>query len=140
MNDLLMVTIPDDNRFYSLFSDGPHSWKSYDAAQKLTHLVYPAGAVVFLYYTYPTHREACVIRNCAGRRALPGLSKKVSLLFSVHASRVDKLRRAAAFLNKHSAGACVFDDGLYTRLFFIVSMRGKLNYPALHSLCSKELP
>jgi hypothetical protein len=136
-----MVTIPDENRFYSLYSDGLHAWKSYDARQKVTRLVYPAGAAVFLYYTYPTHREACVIRNTSnGACSLPGLSKKVSLLFSVHASRVDKLKRAAAFLNKHTGGACSFDDGLYIRLFFIISRRGKLNYPALKKLCVPEVP
>jgi hypothetical protein len=140
MTGLLMVTIPDENRFYSLYSDGLHSWMSYDGRRKATRLVYPENAVVFLYYTYPTHREACVIRNVPGACSLPGLSKKVFCLFSVHASRVDKLKRAAGFLNKHSGGACVFDDGLYIRLFFIVSQRGKLNYPALHKLCSEVSP
>jgi hypothetical protein len=141
-----MVTIPDENRFYSLFSDGNHAWKSYDGRLKTTRLVYPENAVVVLYYTYPTHREACVIRNNSGSlprllpgRLLPGLSKKVSPLFSVHASKVDKLKRAVAFLKKHvSAGAFSFDDGFYIRLFFIISQRGKLNYPALAHMCSKK--
>jgi hypothetical protein len=135
-----MVTIPDENRFYSLFSDGPHSWKSYDGRLKTTRLVYPKNAVVILYYTYPTHREACVVRNNSGSCSLPGLSKKVSRLFSVQASKVDKLKRAAGFLKKHSPGAFSFDDGFYLRLFFILSQRGKLNYPALLQLCLKEVP
>ena len=147
MNDFLMVTIPDENRFYSLYSDGAHAWKHYYAGRKATRLVYPKDAVVFLYYTYPTHREACVVRNDSGSRSLPGrllpsrllpgLSKKVSLLFSVQASKVDKLKRAAGFLKKHAARP--FDDCFYTRLFFIVSQRGKLNYPALANLCSREV-
>jgi hypothetical protein len=140
MTGFLMVTIPDENRFYSLFSDGNHAWKNYDGRRKTTRLIYPPGAVLFLYYTYPTHREACVIRNASGSRAFPGLSKNVSLLFSVHASKVDTLKRAAAFLKKHApAGAFSFGDGFYIRLFFIISQRGKLNYPALSNLCSLEV-
>jgi hypothetical protein len=135
-----MVTVPDENRFYSLYSDGLHAWKSYDGRRKATRLVYPENAVVFLYYTYPTHREACVIRNAPGACSLPGLSKKVSLLFSVQASRVDKLKRAAGFLKKRfEGGAYAFGDGLYIRLFFIVSRRGKLSYPTLEKLCLPEV-
>jgi hypothetical protein len=138
MTGFLTVTVPDENRFYSLYSDGNHAWKHYDAAGKATRLIYPKDAVVILYYTYPTHREACVIRNDSGSRSFPGLSKKVSLLFSVQASKVDKLKRAAGFLKKRSSGAFSSGDGFYIRLFFIIARRGKLNYPALSNLSRRE--
>jgi hypothetical protein len=139
-----MVTIPDRNAFYSLYAHGGHEWKTYDKAQKAAVLHYPPGAVAALYYSYPTHREACVIRNTdAGPDldavTLPGLSKKVSLLFRVQASRVDKLKRAIARLDKHSGGAFRFDDGFYIRLFFLLRQRGKINYPAIEKLAGHSL-
>jgi hypothetical protein len=131
---MLTVTVPDNNHFYSLYADGLFSRKSYDRESGVTRLFFDPGAVVFLFYTYPAHREACVIRNAAGPALLPGLSKRVSLLFSVHASRVDKLRRAAGFLNAREGGAYSRDDGFYIRLAFIVSRKGKLSYYALRRL------
>jgi hypothetical protein len=132
----LVVCIPDKASFYSLYADGQYSRKTYVKDTGQTLIAYPPDAVVFLYYTYPTFRAASVICNAPGRAALPGLSKKVRLLFTVHASRVDKLKRAAAFLNKNAGGACRFDGGFYTRLYFILRQRGTLNYPALRKLAN----
>jgi hypothetical protein len=141
MKHHLEVTVPDRNSFYTLFADGNHSWKTYDRQKKSTLLYYAPGAVVILYYTYTTHREACVIRNISSDSSgthnimLPGLSKKVCLLFSVRASRVDKLKRAAGWLNMHSPLAAYgFDDGFYIRLCYLLEQRGKINYPALGKL------
>jgi hypothetical protein len=130
----LEVSIPDCNSFYSLYSDGNHAWKTYNNQKKHTQLYYPPGAVVVLYYTYPAYREACVIRNSPDKNAvsLPGLSKKVPVLFRVRASRVDKLKRAVSWLKKHSAFA--YGDGFYTRLGCLLGQRGKINYPALGKL------
>jgi hypothetical protein len=143
MKNHLEITIPDHNWFYTLYADGKHSWKTYDQQKKATLLYYPPGASVFLYYTYPTYREACVIRNIGEGTdscMLPGLSKKVFVLFRVRASRVDKLKRAAFFLNKHSVvGAYGHDDGFYFRLGCLLDQRGKLNYVALRSLFEKSL-
>ena len=136
MKNHLEVTIPDHAFFCTLYSDGNHAWKTYDRRKKHALLYYPPAAVVFLYYTYVTYREAVVIRNIQDGYSLtlPGLSKKVKVLFRVRASRVDKLKRAAGWLNKHSAGAFAHDDGFYTRLSFILEQRGKINYPALGKL------
>jgi hypothetical protein len=131
---MLAVTIPDKNNFYSLYADGRFTRKVYDRESGITQLFFDPNSVVFLFYTYPTHREVCVIRNSAGLTLLPGLSKRVSLLFSVHASRVDKLRRAIGFLNARAGGAYDFDDGFYIRLAFLISRRGKINYFALRKL------
>jgi hypothetical protein len=139
MNTHLEITIPDHNSFYTLYSDGILAWKTYDRENKKSLMYYPPGAVVFLYYTYPTRREACVIRYSVKDKGilLPGLSKKVTLLFDVAASRVDKLKRAASWLNKHSSGAYFHDDGFYIRLYYILLQRGKINYPALNNLLEK---
>ena len=139
MKNHLCVTIPDQNSFYTLYSDGVHAWKNYDRLEKHTLIYYSPGAVVILYYTYLTYREACVIRNTDDVGvSLPGLSKKVSVLFRVRASRVDKLKRAAGWLNKHSSGAFAHDDGFYIRLFYILEQRGKINYPALSKLAENS--
>ena len=137
----LEITIPDCNSFYSLYADGILSWKTYDRHKKVNLLYYSPGAAVILYYTYPTHRQACVIRNTDSPNAvsLPGLSKKVSLLFSVHASRVDKLKRAAGWLNKHSHGAFSHDDGFYIRLVYLLEQRGRINYTALSKLAESSI-
>jgi hypothetical protein len=131
---MLTVTIPDKNNFYSLYADGLFFRKVYVREAEQTRVIFGRDAVLVLYYTYPTHREACVVRNSPGSLRLPGLSKGVSLLCSVHASGVDKLRRAVGFLNVNCGGAYAFDDGFYIRLGFILSQRGKINYPALCKL------
>jgi hypothetical protein len=137
--DGLTVSIPPAGSFYSLYADGVFSRKISVKTSGETLLTYPGGAVVFLFYTYPSHREACVIRNDiragkSGGKRLPGLSKNVSLLFGVRASGTDKLRRAIAFLNTNSGGAYSRTDAFYTRLYFLIRQRGKLNYAALRRL------
>ena len=135
LQDELIVTILDCPHFYSLYADGVYARKTYSNEAAGTLIAYPANAVLALYYTYPSHRAASVIRNTPdGVHALPGLSKKVTTLFTVHASKVDKLRRALAFLNTHADGAFGFDDGFYTRLYFILCGRGKIDYFSLRSL------
>ena len=133
----LVIVIPDKTSFHSLYADGVLSRKVYLKESCETLLAYPPGALLFLYYTYPAHRAASCIRNAAGGAAFPGLSKKVAVLFTVHASKVDKLKRAIGFLNKNAAGAYSFDDDFYLRLYFILEQRGKLNYPALRSLVER---
>jgi len=136
MKNHLEVTVSDYNSFCTLYADGNHAWKTYDRQKKCTLLYYPPGAAVFLYYTYVTYREACVIRNVQNDNSVSlfGLSKKVNILFRVRASRVDKLKRAAGWLNKHSSDAFAHDDGFYTRLSYVLEQRGKINYPALSKL------
>jgi hypothetical protein len=139
MKHHLEVFIPDCNSFYTLYSDGNHTWKTYDQRKKAALFYYPPGAVVVLYYTYPTYREACVIRNSPDKTAvsLPGLSKKVPVLFRLRASRVDKLKRAVSWLKKHSALA--YGDGFYTRLGCLLEQKGKINYPALGRLAEDSV-
>jgi len=138
MKSHLEITIPDYNSFYTLYADGNHAWKTYDQIMKKTLIYYPPGALIVLYYTFITYREACVIRfeqnDNENMTALPGLSKNVSLFFRLRASRVDKLKRAVGWLNKHSAGAFSHNDGFYIRLHYLIEQRGKINYAALSKL------
>lgn len=137
----LVVTIPDKASFYSLYSDGLLVRKTYVREMESTLIEYAHDAAVLLYYTYPTHREACLVRNSFSPSSviLPGLSKKVSLLFSVNASRVDKTRRVFGFLNSNYKNAFSFNDGFYIRLSFLIRQRGKINYMALKEIAGKEL-
>jgi hypothetical protein len=136
-NDLI-VTIPKDASFYTLYADGLHSAKTADAKTSLVSFHYPRNEAVFLYYTYPRHREAFLIRNTdKGDVSLPSLSKKVSVLFTARASRVDKLKRAVSFLNVHTKGANLFSDGIFIRLWLILEKKGKLDYPALTGIAEK---
>jgi len=132
--DELVVTIPDKASFYSLFADGIFSRKSYDTVSGQSFFAYQKDAAVFLFYTYPTHRAVSLVRNTPGKAALPGLSKKVQVLFTVHASKVDKLKRAIGYLNKNAGGAYHYSDDFYLRLYFILQQRGKLNYLSLRKL------
>jgi len=133
----LVITIPDESSFYSLYADGLFSRKLYIKETRETLLAYPEGSVVFLYYTYPNHRAVTCIRNVPGEAALPALSKKVSVLFTAHASRVDKLKRAIGHLNEHAGGAYQYGDDFYLRLYLFLMQKGKLNYIGLRNLASR---
>lgn len=132
--NLLDIIIPDKNSFFSLYSYGEHLRKVYVKEKCITIITYEENSIVYLFYTYPTHREACIIRNSPGPGTLlPNLSKKISLLFSVQASKVDKLHRAFNYLNKRGL-AYSLPDSFYLRLFYILSQKGKINYAALREL------
>ena len=133
----LVVCVPDESNFYSLYSDGVFSRKAYVKETGESFFAYPPGAVIFLYYTYPAHRAASAVRHAPGSASLPGLSKKVDLLFTVRSSKVDKLKRAVGYLNKNAGGAYRFGDGFYTRLYFILEARGRLNCLALRNLAGR---
>jgi len=126
LNTILEAVIPDRAVFCTLYADGRHMRKT--RGEGLTVLSYPADAVVFLYYTYPTFREGMAVRNTReGGIALPCLSKRVSVLFRVRASGVDKLKRAVGFVNaNYGTDAYSRDDGFYTRLAYVLERRGKL--------------
>jgi hypothetical protein len=130
----LVVTIPDSRGFYSLYADGLFSRKTYLKDSGETLLAYPPKAAVFLYYTYPAHRAVSLVRNEPGGAGMPGLSKTTRLLFTLYASRVDKLRRAVGFLNKNALGAYRYDDAFYLRLYFLLRRRGKLSYLSLRRM------
>jgi hypothetical protein len=134
----LVVAIPDKASFYSLYADGIFARKTYLKESGVSLFAFRPGSAVFLFYTYPTHRAASLVRHVPGSAALPGLSKKVRVLFTVHASKVDKLKRAVGFLNKNLGGACRFDDGFYLRLYFVLQRRGKLNYASLRGLAETD--
>ena len=132
----LDVAVPR-NDFYSLYVDGQFFARSFDRKIPVFH--FAPNAALILYYTYPAYREAAVVRNTpSGSVSFPGLSKKVSVLFSVRASRVDKLRRASSFLKHHFESPCAFSDAFYARLCFLLQQKGKLNYAALRMLAEND--
>jgi hypothetical protein len=117
----LVITVHDENKYYTLYADGIYSEKRYIKSTGTTKLVYNGNAVIFLYYTYPAHRQVCAVRNTETKGIyLPGLSKKVYQLFSLSASRVDRVRRAVDYLNKSHGGAYNFSDHFYIRLYFLL--------------------
>ena len=126
MTTILEAAIPDRAAFCTLYADGLHMRKIREGEG--TVLFYPRDSVVFLYYTYPTYREALAVRNTPdGGIALPRLSKKVSVLFRVRASRVDKLKRAVGFVNANcEPDAYSRGDGFYVRLAYVLERRGKI--------------
>jgi hypothetical protein len=132
----LTVTIPDENGFYSLYADGLFARKTFDRETGQTFLDFEEGAALFLFYAYPASREICAVRNAPSEKmiSLPGLSKKVTPLFTVRGSAAGKIRRAIAFLNRNFGGAYSWNDDFYIRLFFLACQRGPLNYPALRKL------
>jgi hypothetical protein len=137
----LIVAIPNTAHFYSLYADGLYSGKAYDKAADMTYLYYDADSAVFLYYTYPTHRRVYLIRNTDENEyavGLPGLSKKVSVIFKHYASRVDKTKRAVSCLNARYQNAYGYSDKFYARLSVLISKKGTLDYAAIDALCKKN--
>jgi hypothetical protein len=121
----LIVTVHDENKYYTLYADGVYSEKKYIKSTRTTKLYYDENAVIFLYYTYPAHRQVCAVRNTETKGVfLPGLSRKAYQLFSLSASRVDGVKRAVYFLNKTYGNAYNFSDDFYIRLYFLLLDKG----------------
>lgn len=135
----LTVTVRDSRSFYSLFADGPFLRKYFVRETNTTYLAYGKDALLALYYTYPSHRAAALVRNDQALCAFPGLSKKIRPLLCVRASKTDKLRRALARLGERHGGAFSFSDSFYLRLAFLLEKKGKLDFSALDSLAERYL-
>jgi hypothetical protein len=142
MDTTLIVTIPHTDTFYSLYADGVYYQKRYDKETDTTRLYYEGGSAVFLYYTYPTHRRVYLIRNTEEEdesKRLPGLSKKVTVIFKQYASRVDKTKRAVSYLNTRYGNAWGYSDRFYIRLSVLLQEKGKIDYAALDALYKRGL-
>lgn len=130
---LTTVLVPQKDRFYTLYSDGPYVDKTTN--EEGTLFTYLENSILFLYYTYPTHRRAYAVRcSSAGTTILPGLSFPVNVLIRVHASKVDKLKKSVSFLVAHYQKPYDFSDAFYTRLHFIIQEKGKINYEKIKIL------
>jgi hypothetical protein len=142
MDTNLVVMIPPEDNFYTLYADGLYYSKRYDKETGTTYLGYEAGAAVFLYYTYPTHRRVYLIRNReedGDSKSLPGLSKKAAVIFKQYASRVNKTKRAVSYLNTHYESAYGYSDRFYTRLSVVLQRKGEIDYAAIDALCGRGL-
>lgn len=130
----VVVPVPDKKPFYSLYTDGLYGLKT--TVLDGTQFDYIPKSLLFLYYTYPTHRRAFCIRfiESADSISLPGLTEPVKILIRVHASKVDKLKKAVSFLSEHYGNPYKFTDAFYTRLHFILQQKGKINYEGIRAL------
>jgi hypothetical protein len=138
--DVLEVTIQKNPQFFSLYADGQEDTIIKNHSSSI--LLYPPDAVIFLYYTFPTHRRVYCVRNTNKEHMceLPGLSHSIAVLFKQFASRVDKTKKAVSYLREHYPhSAFSFDDGFYLRLDILLQLKGKLDYSELEALCKRNL-
>lgn len=121
------VLVPAKQKFYTLYSDGPYVDKQ--PLEEGTVFSYLENSILFLYYTYPTHRRAYIVRCCnSGTTPLPGFSVPVKVLSRCHASKVNKLKKSVSFLSEHYKNPFTFSDAFYSRLHLILQEKGKINY------------
>ncbi|GMO42604.1 MAG: hypothetical protein Ta2F_18490 [Termitinemataceae bacterium] len=142
-NNQLTISIPPENNIFSLYADGQFIHKEYEKETQTTYLTYAVDSAIFLYFTFPKHRRVYLIRNIAPVKnsvltSLNCLSQPVKIIFKQFASRVDKTRRAAAFLNEHYKSAYKYSDIFYYRLDRILLRRGKINYMAIAELVKQD--
>lgn len=143
MIPIIHVLIPHKEKpsYYTLYVKGNYSTKK-DFADGV-NFEFVQNSLLILYYTYPAHRRAYVVRFTGNDNThLPGLSQPVKILLVVHASKVDKLKKAISFIQEHYFKPTYLPDLFYYRLEQIIKQKGKLNYETLHCLCqnhSKEI-
>jgi len=133
--EFLKVHIPTEKQFYSLYSEGCYTSKKSDDNE--TILTYCQNEVLFLYYTYPSHRRAYIVRFDSDNKngiMLPSLDQPVKIISRCHASKVDKLKKTAGFLKEYCPNAFAFSDSFYVRIHFIIQQKGKINYEAIRVL------
>lgn len=137
---ILTVTIPNEDNFFSLYADGLFMVKHFDPDSGETNIEYEKDSLVYLYYTYPTHRRVYLIRNTQGPSCirLPNVNKPVKVLFKQFASRVDKTKRAVSYLHTHYQKAFDECDSFFYKLDILLKRKGKLDYLALDSICLKR--
>lgn len=132
--DIIKIVVPEDNNFYHLFSFG------YGGVEKVLdkgfEFSYPTGSVILLYYTYPHHRRAYVVRYTGSDGVmLPGVSAPVKVLVRVHASKVDKLKKSVSYIKEHFGNVFSYKDTFYERLDCVIMQKGAINYEAVDMLC-----
>jgi hypothetical protein len=62
LDNELVIAIPDNPHFFTLYADELYSRKAY-IEESATYLYYPPDAVIALYYTYPSFRTASLGRH-----------------------------------------------------------------------------
>lgn len=132
---LLHVLIPqNEHSFYTLYVFGSYGSR-HDVAGG-TDFEFPTASLLVLYYTYPAHRRAYVVRfTDDGTTVLPGLSAPVKKIICVYASKVDKLKKALSYIGEHYFSPLKLSDLFYIRLERLLLRKGKLDYAALKNLC-----
>lgn len=140
IHKILKIDILHEPIFFTLYADGAAS--DLITEPNKTVLYYLPESIIFLYYTYPTHRRVYCIRFTNGQivNTLPNLSSPVVILFKQLASRVDKTKKAVSYLKEHYSNY-VFSlpDLFYLRLSILLDKKGKLDYKALDMLIQRSL-
>ncbi len=134
--NLIEILVPNEKNFYTLYSDGLETFKQ--AVPSGTLFTYPPKSIIILYYTYPTHRRAYVVRYVESPNTqlitLPGVSLPVKELIRVHASKVDKLKKSISYLKEHTHNVYQLSDSFFIRLHYLLQKKGKVNYESLKAL------
>ena len=138
MENLLHVLIPQrEQSFYTLYVYGAYGGKR--EVPDGTDFDFISNSLLVLYYTYPAHRRAYIVRFTAGGNniELPGLSRPVKKIICVYASKVDKLKKALSYIGEHYFSPLILPDLFYVRLERLLLRKGKIDYPAIKNLCEQ---
>lgn len=138
MQRILHVLIPHkENNFYTLYVSGCYGAKT--PISDGTDFSFISGSLLVLYYTYPAHRRAYIVRFTEnGKTELPGLSEPIHKIICVYASKVDKLKKSLSYIQEHYEFLFSLPDIFFVRLERVIQRKGKLNYDALRSLCEQQ--
>ena len=137
--NIIKIIVPNSNNFYHLYSYGYGGVEKVLDQEQGFEFTYPINAIIILYYTYPQHRRAYLVRFTEdGQTSLPGVSLPVKTLIKVHASKVDKLKKAISFIKDHYGNTFTYDDQFYERLELIIKQPGKINYESIRTLCNLQ--
>ena len=137
MQNLLHVLIPQrEHSFYTLYVYGSYGGKR--AVPGGSDFDFISESLLVLYYTYPAHRRAYIVRFADdGKTELPGLSHPVKKIVCVYASKVDKLKKALSYIGEHYFPPLTLPDLFYVRLERLLLRKGKIDYPAIKTLCEQ---
>lgn len=85
MQNFLHVLVPHkENSFYTLYVSGCYGRKR--PVLNGTDFDFISGSLLVLYYTYPAHRRAYIVRFTEnGKTELPGLSEPIHKIICVYA-------------------------------------------------------
>ena len=139
MENLLHVLIPQRaHSFYTLYVYGAYGGKR--EVPGGTDFDFIGNSLLVLYYTYPAHRRAYIVRYTdadGGNIELPGLSCPVRKIICVYASKVDKLKKALSYIGEHYFSPLNLPDLFYVRLERLLLRKGKIDYSAIKNLCEQ---
>lgn len=136
----LGIKIYDKPEYFSLYCDGLDAVQNREKDSSI--FLYPNNAIIFLFYTYPSHRRVYCVKNCNSSLMyeLPNVNRKTTILFKQFASKVDKTKKAVSFIKEHYPKYVYkYSDVFYYKLDIIIKEKGKLDYYVLDALCKRSI-